>query len=130
MEASSPVIRPGCASMSTLLDETAAMLVPGSTGSIMVSPWTLTIPAPNLLASLASLSISPFGVCVISTPGITWISQCFSASSQSFFRTFNTNSRFPGPTWSVIAMTSYPMCTALRISSIGDRTPSLKKVCV
>ena len=105
MTASSAEISPGCASMSTCSERTAARFVPGSTGSTTVSPWTLTTTAPSALASLASRSMSSLGQCVISTPGSASTSHRSDAALQSVISTLSTISMLPGPTWSVTAIT-------------------------
>jgi len=75
ISASSIVIRPGCAKISTSGQLTALRFVPSMTGSAKVSPCTIIISAPNFRARLASLQITCVGVCVISTPGTTTMSQ-------------------------------------------------------
>ena len=47
----------------------AAELVPSSTGSLKVSPWTTTILAPDFLARPTASFMSAGGTWVSSTPG-------------------------------------------------------------
>ena len=102
--ASSELSNPGWARISTSGDWTAARLVPFSTGSTMVSPWTTTICAPSSLARFAAPAMARGGRWVSSTPGMAIIPQCSLATRQSWLTSWITLSREPKPTWSVKAM--------------------------
>ena len=123
--ASSSVISPGWARMSTSRDSSAARLLPGSTGSTIVSPWTRTIWAPRSLARCAASPMSPLGTWVISTPARATIPQASDALRHSSRRVLITRSWSPRPRVGNCDDPVVATC-ALLMSSMGDSTPSLR----
>ena len=129
ISASSLVIKPGWPKISTCFDSTAALFVPGVTGSFKVSPCTTTILAPNCFALFAIPSMDSHGAWVTSAPKTTVMSQ-FALMSSIASWIAGIVCTFDQSTWSVIAITSWFNFNALLASSDGNNSPSLNKLCI